>query len=105
MKTEQKKFYLSGDHDQDYFLSKSDLGDDLWDILLSCYHQGACDDDCQAASYYFDIEDYTKAYDYLSSTGIEMDDFLDSDHQIDSDRVFLYYIWMIAGDISEREGE
>lgn len=99
------KFILSGDHDLDMLLSANEVGHDSWQILMGCYHQGSCDDDCEFATRFFDLKDYDKAYDYLECCGIEMDDFLDKDGEKNEDRVLLYYLWILSGDIQKFQNE
>jgi hypothetical protein len=108
-----KIFELSGDHDDDYFLSQDDMSQEHWDVLMSCYHQGACDDDARSAMRYFDIKDLVRAVNWLIETGIERDRFCDdlkypervtSEDQIkDVDAVYMYYLWILSGDLQERE--
>lgn len=101
---------LSGDHDEDYFLTKNDMSESHWTMLMSCHHQGQCDEDTSEAIKYFHIEDELKALNYLIECGIERDRFLDDDELpidhddqvIDSEAVYMYYLWMLSGDIQER---
>ena len=96
---ENVKFQLSGNHDDDYFISENDMNEILFDILMSCHHQGACDSDCNEASDYFEIKDYKRAKQYIIDCGIEEENLKN-----ESD-IFSYYIWMLAGDIQDRQDE
>jgi hypothetical protein len=101
---------LSGDHDEDYFLNESDMSQEHWALLMSCHHQGACDEDAEEAAKYFEIKDYVKAVNWLIDAGIERDRFLvdgterctSRDQIKDEDAVLQYYLWLLAGDIQER---
>ena len=94
--------YLSGDIDNDRFLTKNDLGESHYDLLMNCYHQGQCDDDVSEASKYFEIKDYDKAREYLSNTGL-YHDFLNEDDEIDEEKILEYYLWVLSGDIQDTE--
>ena len=61
-----EKYKLSGDRDHDQFLDKNDLGEHF-EILMSCYHQGQCDDDCENALEYFEIDNIPKTKEYIES--------------------------------------
>lgn len=39
--------YLSGDHEQDVFLTPEEVGAKHWELLIGCHHQGQCDDDVE----------------------------------------------------------
>ena len=91
------KFLLIGDHDEDYFLTKDNLGAFHWEMLLGCYHQGQCDDDCIEAAKFFDIKDYEKAKRYLEECGA-------SEENIENDEdVLVYYLWMLSGNIQDND--
>lgn len=99
--------YLSGNHDQDSFLDRTCMSNAHFDLLMGCYHQGDCEEDCEEASKYFEITDYEAARDYLISTGLDHD-FLEEDDygdpiedSLDEPKILLYYLWLIAGDIKE----
>jgi hypothetical protein len=102
--------YLSGNHDDDYFLSKSDMTPSHWSLLMGCHHSGACDDDAAEAAKYFEITDYDKAKEYLIGCGIEEETFSelydDEDDESEmvnnEDAILRYYLWTLAGDIQER---
>lgn len=96
---------LSGDHDEDYFLTSEDMSQGHWQLLMGCHHTGQCDDDTEEAALYFEIKDYKAALNYLVSTGIEKEQFLDDDEEQDDHEILKYYLWMIAGDIQERTTE
>lgn len=104
---------LSGDHDEDYFLTQDDMSEGHWEMLMSCHHQGQCDDDCSEASKYFEIKDYDSAKNYLVGCGIEEEKFLElyDDEDEDSkmvnneDTILNYYLWMLSGDIQERSDD
>jgi len=100
------KYYLSGNHDDDYFLSQDDMSEELWDVLMSCHHQGQCDDDCSNASSYFEIKDILKAKEYVLNCGVDEDSLIDdSEDHADEELIFNYYIWLLSGDIQERGDE
>lgn len=96
-KPQKQKHFLSGDHDEDYFLTSSDMSSFHWDMLLSCYHQGACDDDTLEAARYFEITDEEKAREYLLAAGIEPEKLEDSTS------LAQFYLWVLSGDIQDRE--
>lgn len=100
----RKQHYLTGDHDEDYFIGPDDMSLSHWQLLMGCYHQGQCHDDCEEAAKYFEIKDYKKAFNYLVECGIERDTFLDSDdkRRKDESKILEYYLWILAGDIKER---
>jgi hypothetical protein len=79
-------------------------------MLMSCYHSGSCDAECEDASRHFDIEDYFEARDYLVGCGIEWEKFHpdatdEDDGDLDSEAVLMYYLWILAGDIHDMESQ
>jgi hypothetical protein len=92
-----KKYSLSGERDHDQFITSEDMGSILFDILMGCHHQGACDSDVNEAREYFEIKDYSAARQYILDCGI------DEENIQDDNSVFDYYIWMLAGDIQDME--
>lgn len=112
MKHTLKVFELSGNHDEDYFLTEDDLGEHF-ELLDACHHQGQCDDDVNEAKKYFSIKDMVSATNYLIGCGIERDRFgIKSKGYVkklkeigDLDAVYMYYLWMLSGDIQERMEE
>ena len=102
--------YLSGDHDTDMFLTKSDMSESHWQLLMGCYHPGACDDDAAEASLYFDFKgDSSKALRYLIDCGCEPEQFEDINDEYttgkNEDAILRHYLWMISGDIQEYSSE
>ena len=114
--TRKKIHVLTGDHDQDYFLTQEDMSEDHWNMLMSCHHQGRCDDDCEEAVKYFHIENEIRAVNYLIECGIERERFLidgieypervtSVDQIRDREAVEKYYLWILSGDIQERSDD
>jgi len=101
---------LSGNHDEDYLLSKEEMSESHWELLMSCHHQGECDSDTEEASNYFDIKDYDEAKEYLISCGIddekllELYDYEDEDSEMvnNEEAILKYYLWMLSGNIQEK---
>lgn len=87
--------YLSGNHDEDVFLRPCDLGNAHWNLLMGCHHQGACDDDVEEASRYFELHDFKKARAYVQDTGATLDD------PNDEEEILRVYLWILSGDIQE----
>jgi len=98
-------YEFTGNYDDDYFINENNMSGMHWELLTGCYHQGECDDDTKAASPSFDIKDYEAAMAHLIEWGIEEERFIDSDGGRDESAILEYYLWVIAGDISERENE
>lgn len=107
---------LSGNHDEDIFLTKDDMSASHWELLMGCYHQGQCDDDTEEAAKYFEITDYVKAVNYLIDCGIERERFLfegvkypdrakTRDEIRDESAVLQYYLWILSGDIQDNQEE
>lgn len=109
-----KKYELSVDMSQDMFLGELELGENHWSMLMGCYHQGQCENDAKEALEVFNIADYNKAFDYIESCGIEMDDFYTVDEDdffiesgesetvtLDEEKVGMYYLWMLSGNIQD----
>ena len=86
---------LSGNHDNDLFITQDEIGDYHWGSLMSCYHQGQCDNDVNEAKRDFDLDDYKKAKNYLVECGI------DDAENFDDDAVLSYYLWILSADIQE----
>jgi hypothetical protein len=106
-------FELSGYHEEDYFLEPSDMTEDQWNTLMSCHHQGACDDDAEFATKQFLIKDLVKAVNYVIDCGVERERFgvatkervKDLKEIGDTHAVQIYYLWILSGDIQERMNE
>ena len=74
------------------------MGDKFFDILMSCHHSGSCDNDCDNAADYFEVEDIQVANKYLIDCGIEDSTFeVENGEQV----VKMYYLWMLSGDIQD----
>jgi hypothetical protein len=86
--------YLSGDHHFDLF-GKLNMSNSHFELLMACHHQGVCDDDCEEASKYFEIENYETAKKYLLDCGIEEESIGDDE------AILKYYLWILSGDIQE----
>lgn len=106
--------YLSGKSDEDSFLTQSDMSKGHWSLLMSCYHSGACDDDCDEAAKYFEIKDdegYVSAVNYLIDAGIDRDKLVINDchpdtyENLESETVLKYYLWMLSGDIQDAKND
>jgi hypothetical protein len=95
MKNKIFKFTLSGDHDEDLFLTHKDMHEDNWAALMCCYHQGPCDSDVKNAEEFFDVRSIEKAKNYLISCGVEREKL----NTFSS--VKFYYLWILSGDIQE----
>lgn len=91
------KYILSGDHDNDMFLTDKDMNSVQWDILMGCSHQGQCDEDCEYAMEYFEIKDIDSAREYVNSFGLDIEQ--------DDETITSYYLWMVSGDIQEFQYE
>ena len=98
-------YTLSGEIDDDSFLTSKDMSESHWNLLMNCHHSGQCDEDAQQACGYFEIANYDKALEYLLDCGIESDRFKDDEGERDDDAVIMYYLWMLSGDIQELEEE
>jgi hypothetical protein len=111
MSDEIKPYVLSGT-DFDELLTKTDMSEKQWDILMSCHHQGACDDDAKAASEYFILDNeqgYVDACKRLIDAGIERERFLhhksmpvEYENIKDDQAVIEYYLWILAGNLQDR---
>jgi hypothetical protein len=86
---------LTGRHDEDMFLTVSDMSSAHWELLMGCYHTGECDDDCEEAAKYFELQDYSTAKSYLTGCGIEKEGLQDDES------ILKYYLWWLSGDIQE----
>jgi hypothetical protein len=93
-------FYLTGNHDEDFFLTVDDMPKENWDALMSCYHSGACDDDVDYASKYFEITDFQSAFNYIVECGLEKEEFMNNS-KLDEERIIAYYLWILSADIQE----
>lgn len=93
----KKLFTLTGDLDQDRFLSAESMSNFHWELLTGCYHQGQCEQDCREAEPFFEIEDMTRAIECLKDY-----DLSDIDYEDDTD-ITIYYLWLLAGDLHENE--
>ena len=103
---------LTGNYDEDVFLTKDDMGEKHWELLMGCYHQGQCDEDTEEAAKYFQFKNdqgYVDAVNYLIDCGIESEKFLEDEEEdvsygniADDDLVMQYYLWMLSADIQER---
>ena len=103
----KRYFTLTGDGDQDLFLTKDDMSESHWELLMACYHQGQCEDDCNDASEYFEIEDIEKARTYLVECGIDEETFQDTEEEytsnINESMVVTCYLWVLSGNIQEMQ--
>jgi hypothetical protein len=97
-------FMLTGNMDEDSFLTAQDMPSENWNALMSCHHSGQCDDDVDFAARLFEIEDFGSALDYIVSAGLEKDEFV-NDCGMDEERVLMYYLWILAGNIQDMELE
>ena len=105
---------LSGNYDEDIFLTKEDMGESHWELLMGCYHQGQCEEDTEEAARYFQFpsdEALVNACQYIVGCGIESERFTGKDLSsygityddiTDEDAVMQYYLWMLSADIQER---
>jgi len=104
---------LSGDMDNDSFLTENDMPENNWNMLLGCSHQGKCDEDVKEAVKVFDIADYDKALRYIVDCGLDEDDFLElydfGDEESllvnNEERILEYYLWLLAGNIKDNNKE
>lgn len=105
----KNKYELTGQHDEDYFLSLDDMSQEFFEVLMACHQQGECESYCQDAREFFTLKNHEAAADYLIDCGIERERFYIEDEEgqqsLDTEAVELYYLWILAGDIRERKLE
>jgi hypothetical protein len=99
-------------HEDDYFLTRDDMSESHWEMLMRCHHEGSCDDDASEAAKYFQFpseEATLKAAKYIVECGIEQDRFFQDDeceltweNLNDEDAVMLYYLWTLSADLQEK---
>ena len=90
--------YLSGNRDEDRFLTQDDMSHGHWSLLMGCYHQGQCNDDCEEAAQYFEVKDFEAIRNDLSEYGAWDDEELSDD-----DANLKRYLWILSADIQDEQ--
>lgn len=74
-----------------------DIPETHQEILMSCHHQGRCDDDVREAAPFFEVDDQEALKKHLKGYGAWDDEELE-DEQDNLERL----LWLMAGDIQEQ---
>jgi hypothetical protein len=92
------QFYLSGNRNEDRFLGPKDMSESHWELLMGCYHQGACDVDVEEAARYFEVKDFEAIRENLKEFGAW------DDSELADDEANLHrYLWTLSADIQEEQ--
>jgi hypothetical protein len=92
----KNQFYLSGNRDEDRFLTENDMSVSHWELLMGCSHQGQCDEDVEQAAQYFEVKCYESIRQDLKEYGAWSDEELQDDEEN-----LKRYLWTLSGDIQE----